>query len=185
MEPSWHGFGAGTGPTQARNRARHCDAYLVLRYSEGVTMRVPLYAPRVNKSLSPATLQQANRRPQGRRASEAYRRGGHGIPLPRLELLYRCHAPELLAASTLPGVVPRRTFPLFRQDAHDLRVNLVTGCNHVFAHRFFERQSSACRRAAMSSKLKRGNPECQPQAFCMGRQRQRRPGEGHPRTYSD
>ena len=40
MEPSWHGFGAGTGPTQARNRATHRDAYLALRYSEGVTMCV-------------------------------------------------------------------------------------------------------------------------------------------------
>ena len=30
---------------------------------------------------------------------------------------------------------------LFRQDAHDLCVNLIAGGNHVFAHRLFERQS--------------------------------------------
>ena len=33
--------------------------YPALRYSEGVTMRVPLYVPRVSKSLSPATSKSA------------------------------------------------------------------------------------------------------------------------------
>ena len=44
----------------------------------------------------------------------------------------------------------------FRQDAHNLRVNLIAGGNHVFIHRFFKRQR---RRAATFRKLKRGNPD--------------------------
>ena len=30
MEPSWQGFWAGTGPTQARNRARHGESFMRL-----------------------------------------------------------------------------------------------------------------------------------------------------------
>jgi hypothetical protein len=45
---------------------------------------------------------------------------------------------------------------LFRQDAHNLRVNLIAGGNHVFVHRFFKRQR---RRTATFRKLKRGNPD--------------------------
>ena len=45
---------------------------------------------------------------------------------------------------------------LFRQDSQNLRVNLTATGNHVFAHRFFKRQS---RRAATFRKLKRGNPD--------------------------
>ena len=52
-----------------------------------------------------------------------------------------------------PGLFPGE---LFRQDAHNLRVNLISGSNQVFTHRFFERQ---CRRAATFRKLKRRNPD--------------------------
>ena len=74
--------------------------------------------------------------------------------------LYR--APNLHTDATRQNRLQRRCCPvlvpgkLFRQDAHDLRVNLIAGCNHVFAHRFFERQS---RRAATFRKLKRRNPD--------------------------
>ena len=47
----------------AQKKARHLPnpprLYLALRYSKGVTMRDPLYVPRVSKSLSPATRKSA------------------------------------------------------------------------------------------------------------------------------
>ena len=124
---------------------------LLVRYSEGVTMRVPLYAPRVNKSLSPAT------------SKIRFRKGGalqKHIVARITAYLYR--ASNLHTDATRQNRLQRRCCPvlfpgeLFRQDAHDLRVNLIAGGNHVFAYRFFERQR---RRAAMFRKLKRGNPD--------------------------
>ena len=105
------------------------------------------------ESINPCRLQPENLLWRGPRTPETYRRRGPGIPLPCPESSRGRHAPESLAAPTLPGVAPRE---LFRQDADDFRVNLIAGGDHVFAHRSFERQ---CRRAAMLRKLKRGNPD--------------------------
>ena len=45
---------------------------------------------------------------------------------------------------------------LFRQDTYDLGVDLIPGGDDVFAHRLLKRQ---CRRATLSRKLERGNPD--------------------------
>jgi len=100
--------------------------------SEGVTMRVPLYVPRVSKSLSSATSKSAF----VRITAYLYCASNLHTDTRRQNRLQRRRCPVLF-----PG-------ELFRQDAHDLRVNLITSSNHLFAHRFFERQS---RRAATFS----------------------------------
>jgi hypothetical protein len=121
--------------------------YPARRYSEGVTMRVPLYEPRVNKSLSPCNQQIRFRKGGALQkhivagiTADLYRASNLHTDAPRQNRLQRRLCPVLL-----PG-------ELFRQDAHNLRVNLIAGSNHVFAHCFFERQR---RRAATFRKLKR------------------------------
>lgn len=51
MEPSWHGFWAGTGPTPARNRAKHCQSLAyesALRFSVQITCPFPEYDSEVD-----------------------------------------------------------------------------------------------------------------------------------------
>ena len=113
-------------------------------------MRVPLYAPKINKSLSSATSKIRFRKGGAlqkyivvRITADLYRASNlHTDAARQNRLQRRC------CAVLLPG-------EFFRQDAHNLRVNLITGGNHIFAHRSFKRPR---RCAASFRKLKRGNP---------------------------
>jgi hypothetical protein len=124
--------------------------YPALRYSEGVTMRVPRYAPRINKSLSPATSKSAFARAAHSRNISSFG-SRQTFTVPRIFT----RMPRARIACSADVALCRSQENVFRQDTHNLRVNLITGGNHVFAHCLFKRQR---RRAATFRKLKRGNP---------------------------
>ena len=87
---------------------RPARVYLARRYSDGVTMRVPLYEPRVSKSLSPAINKSAFARAlHSRNISSPGSR--HSFTVPRI--LTRMPRARITCSANTARCCSQRTFP--------------------------------------------------------------------------
>jgi hypothetical protein len=145
--PSGHYFGLGGTSPSCRHRV---VCHLALRYSEGVTMRVPLYAPGINKSLSPATSKSAfARAAHSRNISSPGSRHTFTVPLiftrmPRARIA--CSADVARCRSQENFFVKTRTISASISSQVAITPSLIV----------FRAPESACRDV---SQLKRRNPD--------------------------